>query len=112
MTDGRAVPDSEVFAAPAPQKPPTRRAVLRGTGGVAIALPLLQSLLPRGAQAAVAGKRFVGFRTEHGGLDALNMVPGLSVSNQTAALWHNVKYGSLLAGAQKSGGNTIAIKFV
>ena len=107
MKYGRAVPDSEVFAAPAPQKPPTRRAVLRGTGGVAIALPLLQSLLPRGAQAAVAGKRFVGFRTEHGGLDGLNMVPGLSVSNQTAALWHNVKYGSLLAGAQKSGGNTI-----
>jgi len=107
MKYGRAVPNPEAPAALAPHKTPTRRAVLRGTGGVAIALPLLQSLLPRGAQAAVAGKRFVGFRTEHGGLDAANMVPGPSVANQTAALWHNVKYGSLLAGAQKSGGNTI-----
>lgn len=107
MKYGSAVPDPKAPAAAMPLKPPTRRAVLRGTGGVAIALPLLQSLLPRGAQAAVAGKRFVGFRTEHGGLDGPNMVPGTSVANQTAALWHNVKYGSLVAGAQKSGGNTV-----
>lgn len=47
-------------------KPPraSRRMFLRGIGGATLALPLLQSLLPRGVQAqTLAPKRFITFKT-------------------------------------------------
>jgi Protein of unknown function (DUF1552) len=44
---------------------PSRRMFLRGLGGAALALPLLESLLPRsvGAQGATAPKRFITFKS-------------------------------------------------
>ncbi len=89
------------------QAGPTRRSVLRTSAGVAVGLPLLTSLLPRGVQAATGPKRFVAFRTEHGGLSLPNMVPAASVANETANLFHAVKHGSLLAGAKKNGSDTV-----
>lgn len=85
----------------------SRRSVLRTSAGVAIGLPLLTSLWPKGAQAATGPKRFVAFRTEHGGVSLPNMVPPASVSNEVANLFHAVKHGSLLAGAKKSGTDTV-----
>src|SRR3954467_4103612 len=43
----------------------SRRLFLRGAGGALLALPLLQSLLPKAAQAqaAVAPKRFIVFKS-------------------------------------------------
>ena len=89
------------------QNLPTRRAVLRGSGGIAIGLPFLQSLLPRGVHAATGPKRFAAFRTGHGGLDLKNMAPAATVSNETATLFHKVKHGSLALGATKVGTNTV-----
>lgn len=86
---------------------PSRRSVLRTTTGVAIGLPFLTSLLPRGVQAATGPKRFVAFRTEHGGVSLPNMVPPASVANEVANLFHAVKHGSLLAGAKKNGTDTV-----
>lgn len=86
---------------------PTRRTLLRGAGGVVVGLPYLSSLLPRDVKAAVAPKRFVALTTEHGGITAANMLPPASVANQRTMLWHQVKHGSLVGGATRSGGNTI-----
>ena len=43
----------------------SRRLFLRGAGGAALALPFMQSLLPKtaGAQATTAPKRFIVFKT-------------------------------------------------
>ncbi len=87
--------------------PPTRRSVLRGTGGIAIGLPFLSSLLPRGVHAATAPKRFAVYRTGHGGVDLKNMVPSATVSNEVATLFHKVKHGSLAAGAKQVGTDTV-----
>lgn len=86
---------------------PARRAVLWTAGGVAVGLPFMASLFPKEAKAAVAPKRFVTFRTGHGGIDLRNMVPTASVANEVASLWHKVKHGSLAAGATKSGADTV-----
>jgi hypothetical protein len=51
-----------------PSKPPvSRRALLRGAGGVALALPFLNAMTPRKASAAtVAPRRLLTFFTENG----------------------------------------------
>jgi Protein of unknown function (DUF1552) len=50
-----------------PIRPPmSRRALLRGAGGVAIALPFLDAMLPRRAQAATTPKRLFSFFNENG----------------------------------------------
>src|SRR5688572_16344357 len=64
----------------------TRRQVLRGAGGFALALPWLPSLLPRDADAGVspfAQKRFVAFATEHGAIWSDSMHPAESTLTQT-----------------------------
>jgi hypothetical protein len=52
-----------------PRKPISRRALLRGAGGVAVALPFLECMLPRQARAATAAtapRRMLNFFTENG----------------------------------------------
>ena len=52
-----------------PRAPISRRALLRGAGGVAIALPFLEAMTPRrarGATAATAPRRMLNFFTENG----------------------------------------------
>jgi len=52
-----------------PRVPISRRALLRGAGGVAIALPLLEAMSPRrarGAAPAMAPRRMLNFFTENG----------------------------------------------
>ena len=56
----------------------SRRQVLRGLGGVAVALPFLPSLLDsKAAEAATMGqpRRFLALRSEHGGVLGSNMYP-------------------------------------
>ena len=52
-----------------PRAPLSRRALLRGAGGVAIALPFLEAMTPRrarGAAMAQAPRRMLNFFTENG----------------------------------------------
>ncbi|RYZ02728.1 MAG: DUF1552 domain-containing protein [Myxococcales bacterium] len=50
-----------------PSKPIARRTLLRGVGGVALALPFLEAMQPRAARAAEGGpKRFVVFFSANG----------------------------------------------
>ena len=49
-----------------PSKPISRRTILRGAAGVAIALPLLDVMRPRVVKAATAPKRFVVFFSANG----------------------------------------------
>lgn len=56
----------------------SRRMLLRGAGGFALALPFLPSLLERGearAGGANRPKRYVHFATDHGGVWGANMYP-------------------------------------
>lgn len=106
MKYGRAFsPDASV--PPVSPIRPTRRTLLRGAGGAVVGLPYLSSLLPRDVKAAVGPKRFVAITTDHGGITAANMVPPASVANERTMLWHQVKHGSLVSGATRSGANTV-----
>ncbi|HXU64921.1 MAG TPA: DUF1552 domain-containing protein, partial [Polyangia bacterium] len=49
-------------------KPLSRRTILRGVGGAAIALPFLEAMLPRRARAATPPKRFVVMFSPNGTL--------------------------------------------
>ena len=49
-----------------PSKPIPRRTVLRGAGGIALALPFLDAMRPRVAKAATMPKRFVVFFSANG----------------------------------------------
>ena len=49
-----------------PRAPLSRRTLLRGAGGVAIALPFLEAMAPRRALAAGAPRRLLTFFTENG----------------------------------------------
>jgi hypothetical protein len=49
-----------------PSKPISRRTVLRGAGGIALALPFLDAMRPRVAKAAGMPKRFVVFFSSNG----------------------------------------------
>ncbi len=86
----------------------SRRQVLRGTGGLALALPFLPSLQPRSAwaQGATRPKRFIAMGTHHGGIHAGNMYPAdATLTTQTAMFTnHPAKHGPLVA--QSAGGIT------
>jgi hypothetical protein len=49
-----------------PSKPLSRRTVLRGAGGIAIALPFLNAMRPRTVRAATMPKRFITFFSANG----------------------------------------------
>jgi hypothetical protein len=77
-----------------------RRFFLKGVGGVALALPILPSLLTsRTAQAQVAGssKCFVHFRTPHGGVASANMWPGDAALTDKSQYVHEIRRGKLTA---------------
>ena len=48
----------------------SRRTILRGAGGAAIALPFLEAMLPRRAHAAAPPKRFIVMFSPNGTLPA------------------------------------------
>ncbi len=76
----------------------SRRQVLRGAGGFALALPFMPSLLRRSeAQAAPTGvRRFLALRTDHGGLAPANMFPADSVLTTSQAYGgHMISRGGL-----------------
>lgn len=76
----------------------TRRMFLRGTGGALVAIPLLESLLPRGAHAGTSGvpRRFAAFATGHGGIRSTNMFPAVaSLSASQSYAGHTVRRGDL-----------------
>ncbi|MDZ4696162.1 MAG: DUF1552 domain-containing protein [Deltaproteobacteria bacterium] len=88
----------------------SRRQVLRGTGGLALALPFLPSLQARStwAQEAVRPKRFIAFTTGHGGIHPSNMYPGDASLTAETPLYsnHPVRHGALVARMQ---GNATSI---
>jgi hypothetical protein len=76
----------------------TRRQVLRGAGGFTLALPLMASLRPRGAKAAVTGHppRFVALCTDHGGVWSSLMYPDDAVLGETMMYaGHTIRRGDL-----------------
>jgi hypothetical protein len=86
----------------------TRRQLLRGIGGVALALPLLPSLLrSRHAEAAATTrKRFVQFCSQHGGVWGPSMYPAATtLTTQMPYADRTVKSGALKATA--SGPNAV-----
>lgn len=77
----------------------TRRQVLRGLGGLTVALPLLPSLF-EGSEAKAASppgtKRFIALRSEHGALLGSNMYPADSaLTQQQAYAGYQVRRGDL-----------------
>lgn len=75
-----------------------RRQFLRGAGGFALALPVLPSLLPRGAQAAGAGQpKFVALTSDHGAVWVQDMCPDPSTLTNRMELYpgHNIGSGAL-----------------
>lgn len=76
----------------------SRRQVLRGLGGFALAVPFMGSLLrPSQAKAAVPGmRRFVQFCSEHGGIWGSNMYPAEStLTEPTEYAGRTVRRGAL-----------------
>lgn len=81
----------------------SRRQVLRGAGGFALALPFMRSLLaPSRADAAVVGmRRFVQFASSHGGIWGPNMYPADATLTQTMQYaGRAVRRGALTVRAQ------------
>ena len=78
---------------------PTRRAVLRGAGGFSLALPLLPSLLPRGAEARAANgvpPRLVTLATPHGGIWTEHMHPADdTLTDSMTYAGHEIRRGDL-----------------
>lgn len=74
-----------------------RRQFLVGAGGFALALPTLESLLPRHALAAASPKRFVMFFTMQGGVRANAMYPSESTLDGSQPLYpgHDARFGKL-----------------
>lgn len=81
-----------------------RRHFLLGTGGLALAIPTLSSLIPRGAKAqAAVQKRMVAMCTDHGGVFPRNMYPDMPAGSSAETLYaasgnlarHDVRYGAL-----------------
>ena len=74
----------------------TRRQVLRGAGGLTVALPFLPSL-SSDAEAATVRRRLVSFGTKHGGVKAPNMYPGDDVLTNRQVLFggHEIRWGRL-----------------
>src|SRR5262245_32788564 len=89
----------------------SRRQMLRGIGGVTLALPILPSLLTRtayGADPAFARPpRLYWVTTDHGGAFEASMFPSTSLLTNSQALYsdHTVKSGAL--SATTSGSDTV-----
>jgi Protein of unknown function (DUF1552) len=77
----------------------TRRMFLRGTGGALLAIPLLESLAPRGARAGGAlgvPRRFAAFATGHGGIRGANMFPDqATLTAAQSYAGHQIRRGDL-----------------
>lgn len=76
----------------------SRRQMLRGVGGFALALPFLPSLLPKHAKAAPGDqpKRFIAMATSHGGITLQNMYPDSSTLTQSQMYaGHIIQAGAL-----------------
>ena len=89
----------------------SRRFVLRGTAGAALAIPVLPSLFTPSearAQAAVNQKIFVAIRAEHGGVWGANMFPGdASLTESTTYAGRTIRRGAL-ASSVSGGVNTVS----
>jgi hypothetical protein len=76
-----------------------RRHFLMGLGGFALAMPVMESLLPREAKAAptAATPRFVALLSGHGGIWPENMYPADATLDQTHPLYagHSARWGAL-----------------
>ncbi len=83
-----------------------KRQFLRGAAGFTLALPFLESLLPKRARAGqapyAAHPRFVCMTTQHGGVWGANMFPADSVASASQNLYsgHAMHYGALSAVSQ------------
>ena len=77
----------------------SRRQFLVGAGGFTLSLPLLPSLLPRGAEAQVGSgpRRFVAMRTEHGGIKEDRAYPSDATLTNVVDLFsdHQIRWGNL-----------------
>jgi hypothetical protein len=76
---------------------PTRRHFLRGTGGLLLALPFLESFAGRGAaQATSRPKRLVSLQSTHGGAWAADLHPAqATLTKSLAYAGHQVRRGDL-----------------
>lgn len=79
-----------------------RRHFLRGAGGCVLALPFMESLLPREvlAQSVAPRPRFVAIATEHGGVYSANMWPKDAMLTEKQNLYtnHQIRRGALTLG--------------
>lgn len=77
----------------------SRRHVLLGSSGFALAVPFLRSLLPRqvSAQLVTPERRFVAFATDHGAIAEESMFPSESLLSTSLDLYagHAVRRGAL-----------------
>lgn len=77
----------------------TRRMFLRGAGGALVAIPVLDSLVPRGARAGGAPgaiRRFAAFSTGHGGIRGANMCPAsATLTSSQSYAGHTIRRGPL-----------------
>src|SRR5690606_16997575 len=84
----------------------SRRQVLIGAGGFALAMPFARSLLPRqvNAQALAPERRFVAFATDHGAIAENAMFPSESLLTSSNELYagHAVRRGGL-SGVESDG---------
>jgi hypothetical protein len=93
-----------------------RRHFLVGAGGFTLAVPFLSSLVPRAAhgQTSPRQKRFVQVMSDHGGVFPENFNPRDPPEMTVRALHpaqgripeHRIRWGSLAAVAERSGGST------
>jgi hypothetical protein len=80
---------------------PSRRQFLRGAAGFSLALPFLDSLAPKSADAGdppyAANPRFVAMTTQHGGVWGQNMWPDDAVAANSHNLYggHTAYHGTL-----------------
>lgn len=75
----------------------SRRNMLRGAGGFALAIPVLHSLQPKTAKAGLADppKRFVALRTGHGGCWESAFFPTAELTESTSYAGHSIRRGDL-----------------
>ncbi len=85
-----------------------RRRFLHGVGGAFVALPFLPSLQTGSALAQGAvRRRFVGYTTEHGAVQGVNMNPADSMLTQQTEIYtgHTIRSGALVG--QRVGANSV-----
>jgi hypothetical protein len=92
-------------------KKPSRRQILRGAGGFALALPFLRSLEPKPAFAGeapfAAHPRFIAMSTPHGAVSEHNMFPATDMLTDSQEVFpgHTMRRGTLQP--MQSGNNTV-----